>query len=58
MKQNFIRTTDKNTADKLSSLGFKKIQYTNGMYLFLNSSLKFTEEIDLSKIKYTNIMQV
>ena len=31
MKQNFIKTTDTTTAEKLSSLGFQKIDVTNGI---------------------------
>ena len=48
MKQNFIKTTDVSTAEKLSSLGFQRIDITNGIYTFLNSG----------KIQYSNMLSI
>lgn len=59
MKENFIRTMDKNTADQLISAGFKMVQNSGGCYLFLNSkTFQFDTNIDISKIRYTNVMHV
>ena len=38
MKQLFIKTRDKGTADKLKELGFKVISESGGMWTFLNDS--------------------
>ncbi len=57
MKQNFIRTTDISTATTLSELGFQKVDESNGIYTFLNcNKLQFAEDIDRSKIQYTNML--
>jgi hypothetical protein len=34
--KNFIKTTDKETADKLIAYGFKLISHVCGVYTFLN----------------------
>lgn len=57
-KTNFIVTTDKTTADKLISEGFRLIADTNGKFTFENKLLEnfsANEEI-LNKIAYTNIL--
>lgn len=57
MNQNFIRTTDSPTATTLSKLGYKKVQDTDGIYVFLNTNtLKFSDDIDRAKIQYSNIL--
>lgn len=57
MKQNFIRTTDKSTATILSNLGFQSVGESNGVYTFLNTDkLKFSSDIDKSKIQYSNML--
>ena len=57
MKNKFIKTLDNTTADKLSKLGFQKVSDSGGTYLFINNNtLKFSDEIDVSKITYTNIL--
>ena len=59
MKQNFIRTNDKETAEKLLALGFQKIDEQNGFFVFLNcSNLKFSEEDKNLKFQYTNILNI
>ncbi len=57
MKQNFIKVSDKDTADKLIKLGFQVIDITNNIYTFLNSDkLHFSNEINPSKIQYSNML--
>lgn len=57
MKQNFIRTTDTSTATTLLRLGFQKVDESNGIYTFLNcNKLQFSEDIDKTKIQYTNML--
>lgn len=56
MKQNFIKTTDTSTAEKLSSLGFQKIDVTNGIYTFLNSGkIQFSND-DIDKKKFSIVI--
>lgn len=38
MKQLFIKTRDKETADKLKKLGFQVINESGGMWTFLNDA--------------------
>lgn len=55
-KQNFIKTTDVETAKKLETIGFKLISHIGNMYTFLNinpQSMNF-EGIDTKKIVYDN----
>lgn len=58
MKENFIKTSDKETACKLRELGFQEIKSNEENYFtFLNcSTLKFSENFDKSKLRYTNIL--
>ena len=57
MKQNFIRTTDASTATTLLRLGFQKVDESNGIYTFLIcNKLQFSEDIDRTKIQYTNML--
>jgi hypothetical protein len=59
-KQNFIKTTDKETADKLIYEGFQLVSDSNGIYTFLNQLPKnFSfEEADKKKVVYTNILSM
>ena len=59
-KQNFIKTTDKETADKLISLGFQLISHDSGVYTFLNQPKKHFnfDEVDKNKMAYTNILSL
>lgn len=58
MKENFIKTTDKETADNLLLCGFQLISNTCGTYTFLNQQVKnFSfENIDVKKLVYTNTL--
>lgn len=60
MKQNFIKTTDKETADKLMLLGFQLISHDGNMYTFLNQPPKnFSfDEVDKSKYAHSNILSM
>lgn len=60
MKQNFIKTTDKETADKFILCGFQLVSHTGNMYTFLNqapNNFSF-EEVDKNKYAYSNILSV
>lgn len=57
MKYNFIRTQDQKISDVLKKQGFKLIDDKNGFFTFVNDkTLKFSDEIDTSKIHYTNMI--
>ena len=59
MKQ-FIKTTDKQTADKLMLSGFNLVSQVSGLYIFLNQPPKnFNfEAIDQKTIVYDNILSL
>ena len=59
-KKNFIKTTDKETATKLSFAGFQFVSQDNNVYIFLNQPPKHFsfDELDKKKIVYTNILNV
>ena len=55
MKQNFIKTSDKSTAETLKNLNYQQVDYSNGIYTFLNTDkMQFSDDIDKSKIQYSN----
>ena len=55
MKQNFIKTSDETTADILINLGFQQVDFSSGIYTFLNTDkMQFSDNIDKSKIQYSN----
>lgn len=59
MKENFIKTQDLSTSIILSKLGFQKVDEQNGVYTFLNTDkIHFSNEVDKSKIQYTNMLYV
>ena len=50
-KQNFVKTTDKETADKLISAGFQLVSQSGSVYTFLNqipTNFNF-DEVDKKK---------
>ncbi len=58
-KQNFISTSDRETAEKLIELGFEQIPSQGSLYVFLNNSkemqITFNEsEVDKTKVITTN----
>ena len=57
MKQNFIITKDAPTATLLLKQGYQKVQDSNGIYVFLNTdTLRFSNDIDITKIQYSNML--
>ena len=58
MKENFIKTQDLSTSIILSKLGFQKVD-ENGVYTFLNTDkIHFSNEVDISKIQYSNMLYI
>ena len=60
MKQNFIKTTDKPTAERLLSEGFKLISQVGQVYTFLNdvpANFHF-KNVDKKHIAYSNVLSV
>jgi type V secretory pathway adhesin AidA len=56
-KQNFLKTKDISTATTLSKLGFQQVDNSNDWITFINNNkLQFSNDIDQSKIKYSNIL--
>ena len=58
--KNFIKTTDKETARKLSECGFQLVSQAGDIYTFLNrlpNNFNF-DNIDKSKIVYDNILSI
>ena len=55
MEKKFIKTTDIETANKLTAFGFKLVSHIGNIYTFLNdaSNLNF-DAIDAKKIVYDN----
>ena len=58
--KNFIKTTDKETAEKLSACGFQLVSQTGDIYTFLNqlpNNFNF-DTVDKTKIVYDNILSL
>ena len=59
MKKNFIKTSDESTAETLKNLNYQQVDFSNGIYTFLNTDrINFSEYIDKSKIQYSNMLCV
>ena len=59
MKQNFIKTSDESTAETLKNLNYQQVDFSNGIYTFLNTDkINFSGNIDKSKIQYSNMLCV
>ena len=58
--KNFIKTTDKETADKLLACGFQLISQVGNTYTFMNQVPQHFnfDEVDKSKLAYTNILSL
>lgn len=54
--KNFIITHDKDVGNKLKKLGFQEIPSQNvDICIFVNDNkILFTNDIDMSKVKYSN----
>ena len=60
MKQNFIKTTDRYTAERLISEGFKLVSQVGQVYTFLNDipeNFHF-KSADKEHIAYSNMLNV
>ena len=59
-KKNFIKTTDKETADKLVFAGFQLVSQDNGVYTFLSQPPKnfVFDDVDKTKMAYTNTLNI
>lgn len=57
-KKQFVKTSDIETRNKLLNLGFQEVMSNEtNTYVFLNcNKLQFSNDIDLSKIKYSNML--
>lgn len=60
MEKKFIKTTDKETADKLLAYGFRLVSHIGTVYTFINEIPKnFSfEVIDKKMIVYDNILSL
>ena len=55
MKQNFIRTTDFDTATKLKESGLQLVNEASGVYTFLNrDKTQYSADIDIKKLNFSN----
>lgn len=54
---NFIKVSDKDTVEKLMKLGFQLVDTSNNIHTFLNTDkIQFSKEIDINKIRYSNVL--
>ena len=57
VKFNFIRTQDQKVAEILKDQGYHLVDDKNGFFTFVNdNTLKFSEDVDASKVQYTNML--
>lgn len=55
----FITTSDEQQRQNLINLGFQEIPSGNSFFMFVNNTtLKFNDNVDMDKIKFTNILRV
>lgn len=52
--ENFIHTSDAETAQKLRELGFQELESTNSMWTFLNKQTFQFTDINTKKLKFDN----
>ncbi len=55
MKQTFIKTSDRETADKLRALGFQAVSEHNGITTFLNN-VNLPNNFAKNNIVYSNLI--
>lgn len=57
MEGKFLITADATTASALVKCGFQKWKLVINVYTFLNnSSISFSDSVDINKVKSTNIL--
>ena len=55
----FITTSDKQQRQNLINLGFQEIPSGNSFFMFINNStLKFDDNVDMEKLRFTNMLCV
>ena len=55
----FITTSDKQQRQNLINLGFQEIPSGNSFFMFVNNStLKFDDNVDMKKLRFTNMLCV
>lgn len=55
--ENFVKTSDQSTANKLLSVGFILVDKSNGFWTFINNkNLQFNK--DTCKLQYTNQIHI
>lgn len=58
MKELFVKTSDINTRDGLIASGFVLVDYTDGIYTFVNSQTINCEKDLKEKVTYSNILTI
>ena len=56
--ENFIRTTDEQTAEELRKAGFKELPKQGRVFCFLNNGKLAFSEDQKKKVHYSNKMEV
>ena len=55
----FITTSDEQQRQNLINLGFQEIPSGNSFFMFVNNStLKFDDNVDMKKLRFTNMLCV
>ena len=55
----FITTSDEQQRQNLINLGFQEIPSGNSFFMFINNStLKFDDNVDMEKLRFTNMLCV
>lgn len=56
MKYNFLKTSDQEVKNILIKRGFELVSESESVYIFLNDNTLTFNDIDKSKIQYSNIL--
>lgn len=56
MKYNFLKTSDQEVKNILIKKGFELVSESESVYIFLNDNTLTFNDIDKSKIQYSNIL--
>lgn len=56
-KKKFISTSDFETYELLTKLGFKEVEHNNGRWTFVNDSKIVFSDNDVKNVNYTNILR-
>lgn len=58
MEKNFIKTSDQETAEMLKKENLELIDFSNGIYTFINKPSKKFNSSDNLKLTYSNMLCV